>query len=88
MARKILDISDKLLADNTVTISPKQLLEITERYVKGYHEKGHLDSPVPTEEDIWVMLDALNWTLWMTPSHGHHAIKLLQEKYPQEVNSK
>lgn len=70
----------KNLDPNTITLTPQQLLEITERHAAEYHRLGHLDSPTPTEEDIWTMLEALNWTLWLTPNHGHAAVELLREK--------
>lgn len=74
----------KTLVANSVEMTAKQLFEVTERFVAEYHRLGHLDSPIPTVEDVWTMLHAVNHTLWICPSTGRQAIKLLQEKYPPE----
>ncbi len=70
-----------ILEDNTVEITPKQLLYVTEGLVRYHFKHGRRDLPIPTEEDIWAMMDALNFTLWLCPDTGHQAVKLLNEKY-------
>ncbi len=69
------------VADGRQIITPKQLLEMTETMVRGYHKAGHLESPKPQKEDIWIMLDALNFHTFVTPSVGHETVRLLEEKY-------
>jgi len=80
----------KILENNSVEMTAKQLFTVTESFVAEYHRLGHLDSPVPTEEDIWTMLHALNFTVWLCPQTGRDAIKLLRSKYgePESDNEK
>jgi len=73
----------QVLEDNTVEITPKQLLYVTEKLVKEYHRIGRRSSSIPTQKDIWVMAEALNFTLWLCPAIGHEAVRLLKEKYPR-----
>ncbi len=62
-------------------ITAAELLVITERIVRGYALHGHFASPTPTDEDVWIVLEALNYCLFVTPSLGHQAVDLLRAKY-------
>jgi hypothetical protein len=71
----------KILKPNTIEMTADQLLDVTESLVREYYKLGRCKSSRPTEEDIWAMLAALNFTVWLCPAIGHEAIKLLHQKY-------
>lgn len=66
---------------NTKTITPAQLLDLTERHARYLYKRNRRRSPIATEFDVWAMLDVLNFTLWMCPAIGHTAVTLLESKY-------
>lgn len=69
------------LISNSVEMTAAQLLNVTEGLAWSQYKRGVRSTPRPTEEDIWDMLLALNFTLWLCPNTGHQAIKLLHEKW-------
>jgi hypothetical protein len=71
-----------ILVPNSIEMTADQLLNVTERLIAEYYDQGLRISPTPYETDIWAMLKALNWTLWLCPNTGHEAVRLLRQRYP------